>query len=410
MRKDRIVWAAMVAALVCGAGCGNRATNPIGADLVGRDPGAVVVLPALGLAEGSRRFGGVAPIVAGSFEELLVGRMNGLVFRSLLRFQVDADSLARASGVTWTGALEVHAFRLYLKPRTSGIQGTLDLAVSRPESAWDETSVFSDSLSLEEIPVPATALPVASSRTVGDSVVVFDLPVSLIQDAFIGANAMVPLDVMVHPAEGSEDFMASFISRDAILLVTPRDRPRFELIYSFAGDSLRYESRASQDTYWGARDGDGPGSEMLLLASGVRYDPILRFDLPDSIPAGSTINSVRLDIDVDLDRSFLGVFPFSVGQIQVLAETGDTSYANYDAIDEYGDVHASQEFTSGSPQATISLFPPLVQGWISKAVPNHGFALRARDIQTVGWVVLLNPRLRVIYSQPPEMGTEGRRQ
>ncbi len=401
MRMDRIVWVGIAAALMWGAACGNRATNPIGGDLVGRDPGRVVALPALGLTEGTPKFGGVAPVVTGGSEELLVGRMNGLVFRSLLRFRVDADSLARASGVSWAGALDVHAFRLFLKPRTSGLLGALDLAVSRPGLAWGETSVFSDTLSLEEIEMPATALSDALTSVVGDSVVVVDLPVSLVQDALTGGVASDSVDVLVHPTEGSEDFLVSFISKDAILLVTPKDRPRFELIYSFAGDSLRYESGAGVDTYWGARDGDGPDPGTLLLASGVRYDPILRFDLPDSIPAGATVNSARLEVDVDLDRSFLSVLPFSVGRVEVLAATGDTAYSNYDNPDEV------QQFVSGASEPSFLIYPPLIQSWLSKTVPNRGLAIRAQDVQAMGWVVLLNPRLKLIYSVPPGTGTEG---
>lgn len=401
---DRFVWAAIVAAMVWGDGCGNRATNPIGGDLIERDPGRVVSLPALGLAEGAQRFGGMVPIVSGGFEELLVGRMNGLVFRSLLRFRVDADSLERASGVSWAGALEVHAFRLFLKPRTSGHQGTMDLAVSRPVSAWDETSVFADSLTFEEVEMPATALSGATASTVGDSIVVVDLPVSLIQDALAGGVSSDSVDLMVHPAEGSDDFLVSFVSRDAILLVTPQDRPRFELIYSFAGDSLRYESGVSLDTYWGARDGDGPDPNTLLLASGVRYDPILRFNLPDSIPVGATVNSVRLEVDVDLDRSFLSVFPFSVGRLKVTEATGDTTYVNFDNL---ADVEA-QQFVAGASESSFLVYPALVQSWVSKSVPNHGFSLRGKDTQALRWVVLVNPRLKVIYSLSPGMGAEGR--
>jgi hypothetical protein len=399
---DRVVWTVVAAAVLWAAGCGNRSTNPIGGDLIARDPGQVVMLPALGLSAGAQKFGGVTPVVAGGFEELLVGRMNGLVFRSLLRFRVDADSLARALGVSWAGAAEVNTFRLYLKPGVPGIKGGPDLAVSRPLSAWDETSVFSDSLSLEEIEMPATALPTASASLVGDSIVVVDLPAALIQDVLAGAAGSDSVDVLLHPSDGSDDFLTSFVSREGVLLVTPQDRPRFELTYSLAGDSLRYEGGASLDTYWGARDGDGPEPGTLLLASGIRYDPILRFDLPDTIPAGATINSVRLEVDLDQDRSFLSVFPFQIGRLEVLSASGDTTYANYDNPDEV------QQFVSGASTSSFLIYPPLIQSWLSKSAPNHGLALRAQDLQSLGWVLLLNPRLRIIYSLPPRLGPEGR--
>ena len=67
---DRVVWTVVAAAVLWAAGCGNRSTNPIGGDLIARDPGQVVMLPALGLSAGAQKFGGVTPVVAGGFEEM----------------------------------------------------------------------------------------------------------------------------------------------------------------------------------------------------------------------------------------------------------------------------------------------------------------------------------------------------
>ena len=80
------------------SGCGNRQENPVGSGLVTRGQGRVVELPLLPSRGGSTRFEGTFSRGFGEDEQLMVGRVSGLVFRSLLRFRLDVDSLLLAAG------------------------------------------------------------------------------------------------------------------------------------------------------------------------------------------------------------------------------------------------------------------------------------------------------------------------
>ena len=58
-------------------------------------------------------------------------------------------------------------------------------------------------------------------------------------------------------------------------------------------------------------------ADLLIVASGIRYSSLLRFNLPKNIPPGSTVNSVRFEAAVDLERSFLVLFRFQVSRLQI---------------------------------------------------------------------------------------------
>jgi hypothetical protein len=69
--------------------------------------------------------------------------MNGIVPRSLLRFRMPADSLARALGGADAHDLLMLSLRIQLwTDAEGGGRGVPDQRISRPEGFWDETSTF----------------------------------------------------------------------------------------------------------------------------------------------------------------------------------------------------------------------------------------------------------------------------
>ncbi len=392
MRVHRLIGTVLLMVVFWGNGCGDRATNPVGRELIGGS-GRVVELSPLSLSSASSVFEGVSSLDQGQAGALLVGRMNGLLFRSLLRFRVpSADSLARAAGESSANGFEVNALRLILQSDPflqRGGEGKL--AVGRPEGAWNEASVFVDTLTATEIDLPVSSIPGipgAFEVSTGDSSVVIDLTSPFMEQAIDTDALMAQIDLMLLPAE-TADFLVLLISKEG----EPSGRPRLELTYSFGGGvHHRYESGAAEDTFWGAQDGGGPASDpdLLILASGIRYSSILRFNLPDNIPPGASVNSVQLETDVDRDHSLFDSFRFHVSRLDVRPEVGDTLFTKFNA------------WQFGPEQPSFVLNRALVQGWVSGDIPNHGMRLTPVDNDVILWVVLENPILKVTYSLPPD--------
>lgn len=392
MRVYRLIGTVLLMVVFWGNGCGDRATNPVGRELI-EGSGRVVELSPLPLAGASLVFDGVSALNHGQSRALLVGRMNGLRFRSLLRFQVPSvDSLARAAGERSADGFEVSALRLVFESNPflqRGDEGKL--AVGRPDGDWNEASVFVDTLTAAEIDLPALSIPgipEVFEVSTGDSSVVIDLMSPFIAQAIDRAALMAQIDLMLVPA-GAEDFLVVLTSREG----EPSGQPRLELTYSFGGGTHhRYESGALEDTFWGAQEGGGPASnpDLLILASGIRYSPILRFNLPDNIPPGASVNSVQFETDVDRGRSLFDHFRFHVSRLDVRPEVGDTLFTRFNA------------WQFGQSQPSFVLNRALVQGWVSGDIPNHGMRLAPVDNEVILWVVLENPVLKVTYSLPPD--------
>ncbi|HLA38699.1 MAG TPA: hypothetical protein VJ417_01810, partial [Candidatus Glassbacteria bacterium] len=317
-------------------------------------------------------------------------RMNGIAFRSLLRFWVPADSLARAAGGNGAGDLAVNSLQIHLS--ASFQRGEADLTVDRPLADWDEYTVFSDTLAYTEVEFPSTPIPDASAAPVGeDSSVVVDLPAAFAEEAIAASPLSAPIEVMLRPA--GADFLTILMSRNSGLAETDLQRPWLELTYSVGGETYTYRSGAAEDTYWGGREGGGPAPDLLIVGSGIRYSALLRFALPDSIPAGATVNSVRLEMELDEAHSLLDLFSFGVTRIDILAGTSDTTYTSFNTL----------QFDSLVLQPDFPLDPTLMQSWLAAGAPNNGLALRSQDDTQILWAVFRNPRLRVIYSLPPDI-------
>ena len=390
MRSNRIFWLVLAMAVVWGNACGNSKTNPVGGDLIGRQGGGVVELPVMSLSSGMSKFEGIYPQTQGLSGGLRVGRMNGLAFRSLLRFRVPADSLARAAGGSGVADLEEKSLQIRLFASLQ--MGKTELAVDRPDGAWDEFTVFSDTLTYtSEIAFPSSPILDAAAVALEDSSVIVDLPVAFVEEA-IGADPLsAQIDVMLRPA--GEDFLTILMSRESGLAATNARWPQLEFKYSAGGETHTYHIGAQEDTYWGGRDGEGPPPDLLMLVSGIRYTSHLHFDLPDSIPAGATVNSVRLEMELDEAHSLLDLFTFSVDRIDILPGTADTIYTSFSTL----------QFDSLAPKPAFALDPTFMQSWLATGAPNNGMALRPQDDTQIIWVVFRNPKLHVVYSLPPDI-------
>ena len=368
------------------AGCGNRATNPIGQELIDRSLGDIVALPSVRLTDGRTDFDGVFPFPGGFESTLLVGRMSGLELKAMLRFPFPADSLAVAAGALDRSALEVLDVRLTLVRRAEFERLDGVISVEQPDFVWDEFTVFADTLALVEVEVSSTPIPGAGLEADSDSTYAVTLPAGLLQAA---SDSLV---VLLAPASGQE-FLGAVVSRNELFGDEALQRPSMVVSYRINGVDSRYEVESSADTYWVGRDDQPPDSDVFVLSSVVRLIPVIRFAIPDSIPVGVTVVSSKLVVDVDLDRSLFGTvdtFPFGVDGINLDTTTGDTIETRFN----------SWAFEEGVP-SEFDINQALVQGWITGKIPNLGVMLKPRLITIVEWVAMRNPRLVIVYALPP---------
>ena len=387
MIKKRFLLIFALAAFL--AGCNTEKRNPLGEGFVGRDPGDIVALPAVPLKSARSFHSLVFPTVMGQQEELLVGQMNGFVLRSLLRFSVP-DEL---SGGVPPG-LTIDSLRVTLGVRSARLVENASLIALRPDSPWEELQTYVDTLTLVETEVLATPIPGAVVQVFDDRVRI-DLPVSIMEDAIDAGSETV--EILLQP-DGEASFLLDIYARET----TSGQIPELEAVYRVGDVTARAAVQTDADTYWSARVNGGPPEDLAILSEGLFYGSVLNFDLPN-IPPGATINSAKLQLDIDLDRSFFSSFAFEIYGLRI-AE-GDTAFTRF-----------NERLLLEPATATYTMNQTLIQAWISGARENHGLALSPLNFTSatglpallnspplIRWLVLKDVRLNLIYSLPPEL-------
>ncbi|MCE2439450.1 MAG: hypothetical protein J4F39_08490 [Candidatus Latescibacteria bacterium] len=387
MGRHQLCASVLIAALL--SGCGNRQENPVGSDLITRAQGRVVELPLLPSRGGSTRFEGTFGRAFGESDTLMVGRMGGLVLRSLIRVRLNPDSLISAAGAgVATLNVQTVQLRIWKREPTRGLE---QLQVHLPEQAWSELDAFADTLNHTAVQFASSVIDGATAQSLGDSLIQIDLPPEYLISNMREDPQGGSVELLLQPAAGSR-FFTSLVSRDDNLPENVNRMPELRLTYSMGGNTFTHVANVSADTYWAARDGPEPG--MLVLATIVRLSPVFRFDLPDSIPRGATITSSELWLNYDRSQSMFGKLTFSVERININSATDDTTFSlvNSWRFDEQ--------------KASYAIDQTVVQGWLSGTTRNLGLALSTpitdRENWDVNWVVFHNPMLKLIYSTPPD--------
>ena len=389
MMRNRFLLTLMIVG--CLAGCNTEKRNPLGEGFVGRDPGEIVALPAVPLKSARSYQSLIFPTVMGEQKELLVGQMNGFLLRSLLRFNVP-DEL---SGGVPPG-LTVDSLRVNLGIRSARLVENASLMVLRPDSPWAELQTYVDTTLWVESEVLATPIPGAVAQVFADRVRI-DLPVSLLKDAVDAGSTS--FDILLRP-DGEAPFLLDIFAREAIDIRADAPIPELEVVYRVGDVAQRAAVQTDADTYWSARINGGPPEDLAIISEGLFYGSVLNFDLP-SVPQGATINSAKLQLDFDLDRSYFSSFPFEIYGLTI-AE-GDTSFTRY-----------NERLLIEPTTTTYTINHTLIQAWISGARANQGLALSPLNLITgfsvplnspplIQWIVLKNVHLNLIYSLPPEL-------
>jgi hypothetical protein len=393
VKQVRHVFAAFLLT-VSSWGCGSTDPSPVGIDLVDLAGGEVVEIIDIPSLEVRSRFREIFPSVLGRTEELLIGQMNGIHYVGLMEMGFEPSDLPGGSA----GSLVVDSLFVELRILGDLTRGDLGaMVVSVPNEPWSELRAFVDTTnflgsSFDHNPI-ADALP-----TRIDSTIRVALPVSLFQDAVIASptNPVVAFGLS-GGADGDSDFMIVVSANDTL---ASANAPQLVAYLSGPDGSAIARARTTKDTYFAERRST-PGEGELLIQTGVFYAGVLRFDLP-AIPETATVNLVELTMDYDFDRSFLSSLRLRIEQLSVV--NGDTSFAVVS-----GNFLNEQIVSPTSSPFKMNLDQLLFHGWMSGARVNEGLIINpifeiVPDLR-YQWALFTNPRVRIVYSLPPSLGT-----
>ena len=374
--------------------CGTTDPSPVGIDLVNLAGGEVVEVFDIRPVEAGSRFREIFPTTLGSAEELLVGRMNGVEYVSL--FQVSLSPADFPGGDASTLTLD----SLFVELKVLGNLNRGDLGgitVSIPAQPWTETQSFVDTTDFQRASFERIVLADVIPTRV-DSTVRIPLPNVLLEEAISRDPGAPVVEFTLSGAEGTDFLIVSGARETGIagtVTVTPTDAKVPKMLAYFAGQEASLAMGPSLDTYFADRV-TGPSPGELLLQTGVLSAATLRFDLP-SIPESGTVNQVELIMDFDFNRSFLSSLRLRFERLDVMS--GDTTYVTV----------REQTVAPVSSPFFINLDPLMFYQWMSGRVDNSGLSITptfdvVSDLR-YEWGLFTNPRIRIVYSLPPAIGT-----
>jgi hypothetical protein len=313
---------------------------------------------------------------------------------ALLRFVVPTDTILASSGGK---EFRIESAQVRMTKRVLQGVGVQKITAWEPRSAWDEQSVFADTLKGVDQPVTLGRQVSTKAEDIDDRTTVITLDPAYVLSRLraTGRAARDPdsLDVALVPDAGS-NFVSAWIATDD--LAEGPFRPYLSLKIRTPRDSLETQNFiAARDTFYGVRRGGGPDSTALTVGTGFRYWTFLKFNLPDSIPKRATINSARLEAEVVQPGTFPASMAVTVDRLIVNATTRDTVYSP----------GVADEIPAGSTAFSTNIGPFIAQAWTAGQAANDGLVLRPLSSDDLlAWISLRNPRLTITYSIPP--GTE----
>ncbi|MDP6037517.1 MAG: hypothetical protein QGG64_03130, partial [Candidatus Latescibacteria bacterium] len=283
------------------------------------------------------------------------------------------------------------------------LPGNTSIVALQPDSPWEELEGFIDTLTLVESDFLTSPIQEATTQVLDDHVLI-TLPVTLLNAIRTVETDSPEVEILLEP-EGAGLFLLDFFAREARAAGSNIPIPELHMVYTLNGVVERAVVEPQADTYWGALASGGPSEGLLMLSEGLFFGTILNFDLPSTIPPGATVNSAKLEFDIDLDRSYFSAFPFEIYHLEFPAGAADTVFTRYNT-----------PLLADPAQSTYAFNQSLIQAWMSGAQVNHGLALSPLNFTSssglpsllnspplLRWIVMRDVRLNLVYSLPPEL-------
>ncbi|MCH2664265.1 hypothetical protein MK139_07960 [bacterium] len=395
MRKA-IIYIQCLLLLAFAVSCGTTDPSPVGIDLVGRSGGDVIELKDVRTVTARSRFKEIFPSVLGVAEEILLGRMNGVNYLSLYRVELSPTDFPSGSA----SGLTVDSLFIELSVLGNLSRGDLGaIHVFVPDEAWSEVRAFVDTSDFQASSFARSPL-LDVTPALADSTVIVPLPNSLLTAAIAADPSSPVIEFGLAAADGSENFVVAVGSREA---TNQSGAPVFVAHYADGAGVTR--TGVSLDTYFADREAD-PADGELLIQTGVFSAALMQFDLP-TIPDAATVNVVELTMDYDSDRSFLSSLRLQIERVSVSGS--DTTFALAS-----GNTLNKQIINPLSSTFSMYLDQLMFHGWMSGEWENQGLILNPLVLNPVfesvpdlryEWAVFSNPRLRIVYSLPPPIGS-----
>ncbi len=376
--------------LLAGA-CGSTDPTPVGLNLLEQAVGETVEIPPSSAANASTHFDGLTRFILGADGELIIGRMHGVAYRSLLRARFDSASVPIQSE-------NIAGAEIVLSLVTTGQRGEGGISLLSASTVWSEATSFVDTSGNEvafEVAIESPHLPEVRE----DSVLTLTIPPAMVQDALAGNRPDIVFGLA--PVEGPlEDYLIVAASREFFIDRNEDGAPDAEALAKrpflrlTTTSGERVALPLSEDTYYGLRE-EAVKEGALILQTGVARSVHLRFDLP-AIPADATVNFAQVSADVDLDASLSDDLTVNIRRVDVDRTGQDTTFVRVQ------DAFSSFVATGTSTAILFRVDHFLVQAWVSGLVENQGIALFPFFEGRYEWLEIRNPKLRLIYTLPPE--------
>ena len=363
-------------------GCASDEGSPVGAQLpTERDFGNVVAEGSIAAARDSSFH---VPMSLGQGRNL-VGCTNGLTSKTLMLFPASSfpDAIQEAQ-------LEEARLQL-ISDRAFGAESEADefqLALYAVLSEWSEEEARSDTPPAYD-PEALCLVPINASDS---DTITCVLPLSLVE-GWMDSTAERNFGILIAPAS-LED--ASFIKR--FCSTEYGTAPLLRIRYKEDGVVDSTTVRPTEDATLVDRASPLDTAVNLTLADGDVYRSLLWFDLPE-VDSLVTVNSAVLSLEVDPERSFAE---------QMIVEAWPAAEASWDEEAKRTEFSGDPPWAAvGDTTVSVSMDVRLmVQNWFRDPSRNYGILLRsAGEQENIFTVFFTNPRLRIIYSEPPGTAT-----
>jgi len=302
---------------------------------------------------------------------LLVGYNDGVKSSALLRFG-DLPSGSRVLSAS---------LRLIAFPDQPDSSGKVDLILRKVVSEWSEVDTVS------------SGYPDRSDSILAD----FSVDLANLDTVYIPiSDTLLLQDWIDHPENnygiaiepsGSVGSAVSFGSRESTM------PPRLKIIYELEGTVDSSLVAPDKDLFFVEERDISLSDTDILISDGDSYRALLKFNMPDSIKTTVTVNSAYLKAGIVRPFPFDGVMHLEADRVR--SESWDPKEILFD-------VGWSRVVLEDTTSLSMDV-RTIVQRWISHPELNNGLLLRSlREPLDLSYVVLRNPVLEIIYSEPPE--------
>jgi len=384
--------AGLLMALFAVSSCGGKTNNSVGSTLLDQQHVGRLDSVTVSDATAFTVFLGRDTISSGGDSNLLVGSLNGFVFKSLIRFEVPIDSLVGTVDGGQVTDFTVEDLSVELNLLNSLPLDGVNLTVKLPVFSWDEETAYHEAQAGSE-ENPSQAIDGAVAVVLQPGQVRISLPGTFLTDRIDSTTTVIQLNLVLE-SDGESQFLLDLAARTN---EGPSIRVQYVVQVDRFGFPGSYQALASEDNYWAEVTGTGPDPEVPMISNGIVFTPLITFEIPE-IPLNSTVHFAQIDFEIDQERSFFESVSVLIDQVLFSSTSTNPIFT----FPPGNSLPSSQKIEGLS--GSLNLNQILVQGWISNVFTTREIRLRpVSGGDGVSWIVFKNIRLKFVYTNPIEI-------